>query len=78
MVLWGEADLVALTVLHLLWLLLLLTVKLLEVADDSWKPSGEKGGWVGLGVSVEKKGRQLLEWKCFTVLVRGKTVRERR
>ncbi|KAL3565422.1 hypothetical protein D5086_033468 [Populus alba] len=36
------------------------------------------GGWVGLGVSVEKKGRQLLEWKCFTVLVRGKTVRERR
>jgi hypothetical protein len=38
MMLWGEADLVALTVLHLLWLLLLLTVKLLGVADDSWKP----------------------------------------
>jgi hypothetical protein len=38
MVLWGEVDLVALTVMHLLWLLLLLTVKLLGVADDSWKP----------------------------------------
>jgi hypothetical protein len=38
MMLWGEAEFVALTVLHLLWLLLLLTVKLLGVADDSWKP----------------------------------------